>query len=53
MLPTIAFILWVFALVFFILATVGIPSPPRFNFMAAGLACIALAAVITRALGLS
>jgi len=27
------------ALVLFILATVGIPSPPRFNLMAAGLAC--------------
>ena len=27
------------ALVLFILATVGVPSPPRFNLMAAGLAC--------------
>lgn len=27
------------ALVLFILATVGVPSPPRFQLMAAGLAC--------------
>ncbi len=39
-------ILWVFALVFFILATIGIPSPPRFNFQAAGLTCIALAVLV-------
>ena len=31
-------ILLVAALVLFILATVGIPSPPRFQLMAAGLA---------------
>jgi hypothetical protein len=32
-------ILLVFALVFEVLAAIGIPSPPRFNLMAAGLAC--------------
>lgn len=42
-------ILWVFAFVFFVLATLGIPSPSRFNFMAAGLACIALAELVGRA----
>lgn len=41
--PVLNLILWVFALVFFILATVAVPSPPRFNWMPAGLACIALA----------
>lgn len=42
-------VLWVFAFVFFVLATVGIPCPPRFNFTAAGLACIALATLVSRA----
>ncbi len=32
-------ILIVFALVFEILATLGVPNPPRLNFVAAGLAC--------------
>jgi len=32
-------IMMVFALVLFILATVGVPSPSRFNLLAAGLAC--------------
>ncbi len=35
----ITMILMVFALVFFILAGLGIPSPPRFNLLAFGLAC--------------
>lgn len=34
-------ILMVTALVLFILATVGVPSPARFNLMAGGLACMA------------
>lgn len=39
------------AVVLFILATVGVPSSPRFNLMAAGLACMALASLLgTRAL---
>ena len=33
-------ILLVAAFVLFILATVGVPSPPRFNLVAAGLACL-------------
>lgn len=41
-------ILWVFAFVFFLLATLGVPSPPRLNFVAAGLACIACAAIFGR-----
>ena len=32
-------ILMVAAFVLFVLATVGVPSPARFNLMAAGLAC--------------
>jgi len=34
------------ALVLFILATVGVPSPPRFNLMAAGLACWVAASLV-------
>jgi hypothetical protein len=34
-----ATILLVAAFVLFILATLGVPSAPRFNLMAAGLAC--------------
>lgn len=32
-------ILLVAAFVLFVLATIGVPAPPRFNLMAAGLAC--------------
>lgn len=32
-------ILLVAAFVLFVLATIGVPSPSRFNLMAAGLAC--------------
>lgn len=39
-------ILLVFALVLFVLSAAGIPSPPRFNLMAAGLACWVLSVLI-------
>lgn len=35
----IATALLIAAFVLFILATVGVPAPPRFNLLAAGLAC--------------
>jgi len=41
-------ILLVAAFVLFLLSAIGIPSPPRFNLMAAGLACWALAELIGR-----
>lgn len=34
-----ATILMVAAFVLFVLATIGVPNPPRFNLMSAGLAC--------------
>jgi len=34
------------ALILFILATLGVPSPPRFNLMAAGLACWAASLLV-------
>lgn len=40
-------ILMVFALVFFILAGLGIPSPTRFNFLGFGLACTTAAAIVS------
>jgi len=43
---TIPLILMVAAFVLFILATIGIPSPPRFNLMAGGLACWSLAVLL-------
>jgi hypothetical protein len=39
-------ILRVAALIFFVLATFSVPSPPRLNYVAAGLACLALAALL-------
>lgn len=33
-------ILYVAAFILFVLAALNIPSPPRFNLMAAGLACL-------------
>lgn len=33
------FVLLVFAFVLFVCAAAGVPSPPRFNLLAAGLAC--------------
>lgn len=32
-------ILMVFAFVLFVLAAIGVPTPPRYNLIAAGLAC--------------
>lgn len=40
-------ILFVVALVLFVICTIGVPSPPRFNLMAAGLAFIVLALLAT------
>lgn len=39
-------ILLVFAFVLFVLAAIGIPTPPRFNLIAAGLACWVLSALV-------
>lgn len=39
-------ILLVAAFVLFVLAAIGIPQPPRFNLMAAGLACWVLALLV-------
>ena len=36
-------IAFAFALVFFVLAGVNLPSPPRFNLVAFGLACLTVA----------
>lgn len=40
-------ILLVAAFVLFVLSALGIPSPPRFNLMAAGLACWVLSVMLT------
>ena len=37
--PLIHLVLLVFSFVCFVLATIGVPSPPRLNLLAAGLAC--------------
>jgi hypothetical protein len=42
----ISLIFLIAAVVLFILATVGVPSSPRFNLIAAGLACFALSSLI-------
>jgi hypothetical protein len=39
-------ILLIFALVFFVLATAGVPSPPRFSFLPAGLTCWVLSILL-------
>jgi hypothetical protein len=39
-------ILLIFAFVLFVLSALGIPSPPRFNLMAAGLACWVLSVLV-------
>lgn len=39
-------ILMVAAFVLFVLSALGVPSPPRFNLMAGGLACWVLAILI-------
>ncbi len=41
--PVVTMFLVVLALVLFFLATIGIPNPPRFSFVAAGLFCLTLA----------
>jgi hypothetical protein len=43
---TISLILMVAAFVLFLLAALGIPSSPRFNLMAGGLACWVLAQLL-------
>lgn len=39
-------VLLVAAFVLFVLAAVGVPSPPRLNLMAAGLACWVLTLIV-------
>jgi hypothetical protein len=46
MMITVPLILLVFGFVCFALAAFGVPSPPRFNLMAAGLAFWILAVII-------
>lgn len=43
---TVTLILLVLAFVLFLLSAIGIPSPPRFNLMAGGLACWVLAVLL-------
>ncbi len=42
----IATVLLIAAFILFLLAAIGVPSPPRFNLIAAGLACWVLALLI-------
>ena len=44
--PIITLVLMVFGFVFFVLAGLGIPSPPRFQFIGFGLAAWILAAIL-------
>lgn len=44
--PTVTLILLVFAFVLEACATAGVPSPPRFNLMAGGLACYFLSLLL-------
>lgn len=44
----ITLILLVFAFVLFILAGVGVPTAPRWNLVALGLACVTLAELLGR-----
>ncbi len=46
--PIIQMFLMVLALVFFFLATLGIPSPSRLNFIGAGLFSLTLAALVEK-----
>lgn len=39
-------ILMIAAFILFLLGTIGIPVPPRFNMIAAGLACWSLAVIL-------
>jgi hypothetical protein len=41
-------ILLVFAFVLFVLAGLGVPNPPRINFLGWGLACWVLVEILTR-----
>ena len=43
----ITLLLLVFAFVFFVLAGLGVPSPPRLQFIGWGLACWIMAEIIT------
>lgn len=43
---SVSIILMVAAFVLFVLATVGVPSPPRFQMIAGGLACWVLAVIL-------
>ena len=43
---TLSLILMILALVLFVLAAAGLPAPPRFQFMAAGLACWVLSILL-------
>lgn len=43
---TVSLILLVFAFVLFVLAAIGVPSSPRFNLVAAGLACWVLSVML-------
>jgi len=40
-------ILLVAAFVLFVLSAIGVPNPPRFNLMSAGLACWVLSVLLT------
>ena len=42
----IATVLLIAAFILFVLAALGVPSPPRFNLMAGGLACWVLSILI-------
>jgi hypothetical protein len=42
----ISLIFLIAAVVLFVLATIGLPSSPRFNLLAAGLACFALSSLL-------
>ena len=46
--PILEMFLLVLALVFFFVAMLGIPNPPRLNFIAAGLFCCVLAILLER-----
>lgn len=40
-------VLLVAAFVLFVLSAIGVPSPPRFNLMAGGLACWVLSVILS------
>jgi hypothetical protein len=51
MIATLHLILLVAAFVLFVLSAIGVPSPPRFNLLAAGLACWVFTLLLVRASG--